>query len=200
MKNMLSIIIQSPSLFARLLNTLSLLEYMGARKILKSQKQITITTKILAHAAEELRHAQVLKRAALTIAPELCSNYSAHSLLCGRAATYYFHSVDYAVQNEFGHHNFQECYLSTTYLIEKRAIQFYTLFDEALIELQQPTIFRGILAEENRHLKDVADSLEFNACTDNKMQRITAKEERAFNTLLQIIQKTINREKHYHRA
>lgn len=197
MKNLIRTIIKIPTIYARLLNTLSLLEYMGARKIIRSQAQHSINQKILAHAAEELRHAQILKKAALKIAPELCDSYAPYSLLCSCAAVYYFHSIDYAVRKKFGQNNSWECYLYTTYLIERRAIQFYSIFDEVLIEQRQPTLFRGILAEEKRHLDDITAGVAFDATIDDTLQIIITKEESAFKNLLQIIQKTISQDKQY---
>lgn len=57
----LTALVKQPTLHARFLNTLSLLEFIGARKIMKSQEEDSVTPAVLAHATEEIRHAQVLK-------------------------------------------------------------------------------------------------------------------------------------------
>jgi hypothetical protein len=98
MKTILKRIIEDKEIYARFLNTLSLLEYVGARKILKSQSQDHIDEKVLAHISEELRHAQVLKRVALKNAPGICQTYAPAALFCGKEAFQYFQAVDQAVE------------------------------------------------------------------------------------------------------
>ncbi len=62
LNNILPTIIAQPQLHARWLNTLSLMENTGARKISASEDPVTVTYIILKHAAEEHRHAFYLKK------------------------------------------------------------------------------------------------------------------------------------------
>lgn len=187
MKTLLKNIITTPTLLARFLNTLSLLEYVGARKILKSQKYDQIDEQMLAHAAEEIRHAQVVKRAALKLAPELCNDYSEAALLCGKEAHDYFQTLDQAV-NEVVQANPKHAYLFTTYLIEIRAVEFYNLFDTALNEADKPAIFRGILVEEERHLAEILAALKTFDYADSKIEQLTYIEQQAFAKFMAAVQ------------
>src|SRR5262249_46788904 len=132
------------------------------RKILKSQPQQQLTSQILAHISEELRHAQVLKRAAVKIAPEHCKTYAPGDLLCGQEASQYIQTVDGAVAacvlkfnpaSDLYAEQFL-AYLYTTLIIEQRATNFYTLF-ESVLQASNLSVFRGILQEEEQHLAQV---------------------------------------------
>lgn len=184
MKNLILNIIDSPTTFARFLNTLSLLEYVGARKILKSQKYEHLNEKILGHAVEELRHAQVLKRASKKLAPMLCDSYDARALLCGNDAYHYFQTVDLTVEHSLDEKNVRHAYLYTTYLVEIRAIDFYTLCEQTLLELGKPSVFRGILVEEKSHLDDVLNDIKQTNNYEEKIKQLKISEAKAFQTFL----------------
>ncbi len=79
---------------ARFLNTLSLLEYIGVRKILKSQPAEGLSAEMLEHILEEARHAYVLKRLALRVGGESVATYAAPALLCGEEARRYIQTLD----------------------------------------------------------------------------------------------------------
>ena len=59
----------NPKLHAKFLNTLSFLEYTGARKIVKSQDAEDIDMEKLSHMAEEIRHALMFKRFSNKVSP-----------------------------------------------------------------------------------------------------------------------------------
>lgn len=191
MEKLLQKIITTPTIYARFLNTLSLLEYIGARKILKSQQHQHLTSKLLSHIGEELRHAQILKRAALKIEPNLCNTYTPESLLCGNAAHHYFQTVDHAPIHELNEHNPWHCYLYTTCIIEIRALAFYTTFETALRTLEKPSVFRGILAEEERHLEEVKNWLSAIPNYEQNLQRLKNIEEKEFAVFLLEVEKEI---------
>lgn len=156
MKTVLQKIVESTELLARFINTLSLLEYIGARKIIKSQPQESLNEEILAHMYEEVRHAQVLKRAALKLAPELCATYAKTALLKGDAACRYIQTVDHAAQEAFAERDPWRSYLYTTFLVEERANSLYPMIDEVLSAAGKNPLFRGILEEEQRHLAEIS--------------------------------------------
>ncbi|MEO5970724.1 MAG: hypothetical protein ABIQ95_12425 [Bdellovibrionia bacterium] len=149
----------NPELHARFLNTLSLLEYIGARKILKSQKEEKISSQILAHAAEEIRHAQTFKKLALKMSSGKLSTYSEDHLLCGKEAREYFQSLDQAVHAEIGEDSYTN-YLFTTLLIEERANQIYPIYEPVLARAGYPGVLKAIVKEEDSHLKDILTSLQ----------------------------------------
>ncbi len=191
MKSIIQKIIHCPINHAKFLNTLSLLEYIGARKILKSQQQENITEIMLAHAAEELRHAKILKKAALHIAPGICTTYQEHELLCGKHATRYFQNIDRSVQCHLKNDNSLQAYLYTTYLIEKRAISFYKLFDSVLLQLNKPTYFRGILVEEHQHLNEIIYYLNEMNCFSKHLNALIKLEQLEFENFMIIVENTL---------
>lgn len=188
MEKLLENIIATPVIYARFLNTLSLLEYIGARKILKSQHYQLLNTKLLSHMSEEMRHAQILKRAAMKISPD-CDTYMPKTLLCEGAAYHYFQTVDHAPAAEFNEHNPWHCYLYTTSVIEIRALNFYGIFEKVLKKLGNPSVFRGILAEEKRHLEQVSDWLHaIPNYSARHLERLKEIEEREFGVFLSAVE------------
>lgn len=155
-----------PDLHARFLNTISLLEYMGARKILKSQKEEKISSQILAHAAEEIRHAQSFKKLALKMSEGKLTSYSEEHLLCGQEAREYFQSLDQAVYAEFGDDSYTN-YLYTTLLIEERANQVYPVYEPVLARAGYPGVLKAIVREEDSHLKEILESLRISSGKQN---------------------------------
>ncbi len=157
----LKAILGSPSLHGRFLNTLSYLEYIGFRKIVKSQQAESLTLAILAHANEEGRHALLLKKLALRVGGEALSTYRAETLLCGREAEEYLQSLDAeaqllaeplllppAEQARF-------VYAYVTWLVEERALQVYGAYMKVAESMGLPTHFSGLLKEEDAHLREV---------------------------------------------
>src|SRR4051812_13000755 len=89
-----------PLLHARFINTISLLEYIGARKILKSQHESSISATVLGHVSEEIRHAQIFKSVALKMSGGELLTYDDRSLLAGPAARAYFQDLDHGIMAE----------------------------------------------------------------------------------------------------
>lgn len=148
-------------LHARFVNTVSLLEYIGARKILKSQKESRMTAELLAHVAEEIRHAQALKRVALKLSDGKLESYSQDELLAGSEARAYIQAVDHTplLGGEPSRDEFTS-YLYATLLIEERANRIYPLYEPILAEAGFPGVLRGILQEEEAHLHDIRQDIE----------------------------------------
>ena len=193
MKKLIKQIMSSDSLKARFLNTLSLLEYIGARKILKSQDQETFHAQLLNHVAEEIRHAQVLKRMALKIEPELCMTYAPNALFCGEEASHYFQVIDHAAQELFSERDTWISYLYTTYLIEKRATELYKSIDEVLVGLGGSPLFRGILVEEDRHLDEIKTALTQVPAARARLEKLEVVEAEAISQLIQVMEKALEK-------
>jgi hypothetical protein len=87
-------ILDDPNLHASWLNTFSYLEYVGFRKIVKSQASDSMSLETLGHAVEEGRHALRLKRLAVKVGGVAFDSYRAEKLLCGDAAEAYFQKLD----------------------------------------------------------------------------------------------------------
>lgn len=161
---LLATIVRNPDLHARWLNTFSFLEYVGFRKIIKSQKAEDLSLDTLLHANEEGRHALLLKKLALRVGGKAYDNYHAKSLLCGTQAEDYFQLLDRACEaslqaalpdQDVSHLT----YLYVTWLVEVRALSVYGLYLEALAEIGQESNLKGLLAEETRHLEHVETEL-----------------------------------------
>jgi hypothetical protein len=168
-----------PELHARFVNTLSLLEYIGARKILKSQKESRITAELLSHVAEEIRHSQALKRVALKLSGGELEGYSQDELLCGSEARAYIQAVDHTplLPGEPSRDAWTS-YLYTTLLIEERANRIYPLYEPILAEAGHPGVLKAILREEESHLADIRASLE--AAHAPELEPLREREEAAF--------------------
>lgn len=171
---------------AKFINTLSMLEYMGARKIFKSQRSGAVSLDLLSHISEEVRHAEVLKKLALKISDGKLISYSDEYLMCGQAARIYIQKVDHTAEQQFGKQNPWVSYLYTTLLLEERAKQIYPACG-ALVEKQGfPNVFKGILREEDRHLEAILQELGSTAeVTPEKLEILKTEEDQAFHQFLQ---------------
>ncbi len=154
-----SAIVADPALHARWLNTFSYLEYVGFRKIVKSQRAETLTSEILNHALEEGRHAQGLKQIALKIGGEAFATYAPQNMLCGEEAEDYFQTLDASCAEAFAdlpealRARLVYCYV--TWLVERRALQVYGVYKSALGRSPVAGRIAGLLMEEEKHLSDV---------------------------------------------
>jgi rubrerythrin len=151
-EKIISELLPRPEFHARFANTFSLLEYLGARKILKSQKSESISSELLAHISEEIRHAQILKRLALRLSTGKLDSYRDEHLLCGREARNYLQTIDEAGAKQLGLRGQKENYLLTTLLIEERASIIYPVYKRLLNDANIPNAIGAIVRDENTHL------------------------------------------------
>jgi hypothetical protein len=147
------------ALHARWLNTFSYLEYVGFRKIVKSQRAEILTAAILGHACEEGRHALGLKKLAIKLGGAQFDSYAPEALLCGEEAEAYFQNLDKACDEAFAGRSEAErgklVYCYVTWLVERRALDVYQTYKRALGESEIASKLGGLLAEETKHLADV---------------------------------------------
>jgi hypothetical protein len=157
-------VVADPQLHARWLNTFSFLEYIGFRKIVKSQRAETLSADVLAHALEEGRHALSLKKLAIKIGGKSFESYEPDALLCGEAAEDYFqmldHTCDEALSDQTEEVRSALVYLYVTWLVEIRALEVYTAYRKALAGVPATQALDGLLAEEEQHLARVAIKLQ----------------------------------------
>lgn len=158
-KNILQNVVANPEIHARFLNTLSLLEYIGARKIMKSQEESQINPAVLAHMTEEIRHAQILKKLAIKVGGESVLSYDEKSLLCGEEGRAYIQAIDRKACEVVGEKNALVNYLLTTLIVEERAQELYPYYDDLLAPLGLGGPLRAIFREEEEHLAQVISSL-----------------------------------------
>lgn len=148
-----------PEEHARFLNTLSLLEHIGSRKILTSQSRGPLDCEILKHLAEEARHAFFFKRTAERVAGRPL-DYSDSDAVMPSSARMYFGRLDAGVNRMLADEVTVEVpYLYVSMIVELRAIWTYRLYHDVLVESGLNISLKGLLAEEELHLPQMADRL-----------------------------------------
>jgi hypothetical protein len=166
MKQLLQQIVGDDNIHCKFLNTLSLLENTGARKISASEHPLTVNLIILKHAAEEARHAYYLKKQIDKIIPDYCTDYSFQFLLAPITSYHYLKLLDHFtsayIKKELklsGAGLVNASYLLVTYAIEMRADQLYPLYQEVLDEAKHKVNVKSIIAEETGHLEEMTRAL-----------------------------------------
>src|SRR5947207_8725796 len=81
MKQIIDKIITIPAMHSRWLNTLSMMENAGAKKIKNCEDPVFVNEIILKHSAEEARHAYYLKKQISKIEENACPTYERKYLL-----------------------------------------------------------------------------------------------------------------------
>ena len=166
-EDLLPSILEQPRLHARMINTWSMLEYIGTRKILKSQDAAGITLSLLAHIQEEIRHAQMLKKLALDLSQGELTSYREEHLLCGKSAREYFQTIDLESERRIKASGKFQNYLLTTLLIEERAKKIYPVYGKALEGSSYAAVIRAILKDEENHLREVTEEFKIPVQTDS---------------------------------
>ena len=158
-------IVAEPFLHARMVNTLSRMEYVGVRKILKARHIDQLDLEGVQHIVEEASHALKLKKAAVKLqggSQQGIRTYSADDTLAGDGAEDYLQGVDRACEKLLESFGFGEPlrseanYLLSTLAIEIRAEAFYPLYEKILRQADAPFSVRSILKDEVRHLAEMA--------------------------------------------
>jgi hypothetical protein len=166
MENLLNTIVADADLHARWLNTLSLMENTGARKISASEDMATVTYIILKHAAEEHRHAFYLKKQLEKVGTNLCPTYATEYLIAPSESKYYLNLLDVEVcrylKRELeltGAELRFAAYLLVTYAIEVRADELYPVYQTALEAAGSKVNVKSIILEEEGHLEEMINQL-----------------------------------------
>lgn len=165
-KQLLARIVSDTEKHARWLNTLSLMENTGARKISASEHKTEVTLIILKHAAEEHRHAYYLKKQIAKLDASLCLTYADEYLLATSNSRYYLNMLDVKVckylktsLNISGNDLRFAAYLLVTYAIEVRADELYPVYQEILDEAASKINVKSIILEEEGHLEEMIAQL-----------------------------------------
>jgi len=166
MEKLLKMIVENPDTHARWLNTLSMMENAGAKKIKNCEHPVFVNEIILKHSAEEARHAYYLKKQIQKIKKNSCPTYEKRYLLAPDFSYYYLHSLDVKVcrylKTKYGYKNDKlkyAAYLLVTYAIEVRADELYPIYQEILSEFDSPVNVKSIIAEEENHLEEMVHQL-----------------------------------------
>ncbi|MCU7548109.1 hypothetical protein OCK74_03235 [Chitinophagaceae bacterium LB-8] len=166
MQALLHKIIEQPELHAYWLNTLSMMENVGAKKIKKCEHPIFVNEVILKHASEEARHAFYLKKQIQKIRKDACPTYEWQYLLAPKSSYAYLNQLDIDVcrylksKHELKHERLKyAAYLLVTYAIEVRADELYPIYQDVLRAYKSPVSVRNIIAEEQNHLEEMEKQL-----------------------------------------
>lgn len=157
-QNLLTKIISNDHLHARWLNSLSYLEYRGARKILRSQNTENINLNMLQHIFEESKHALFFKKKAVRIGGQSFDNYHQLNTLQFSAVKNYFYCLDQLIHHYLVEKmiNAREAYQLTSWLIEQRALIVYQIYNQLLIQYHFDFNMQFLLNEEEQHFKEVS--------------------------------------------
>jgi len=167
LKNIFTTIVNNDTLHARFLNTLSLMENTGARKISASEDPSTVTYIILKHAAEEHRHAFYLKKQIEKIEGVNLPTYAPEYLLAATHSKRYLNQLDIDACRYLkeklaltGKELRFAAYLLVTYAIEVRADELYPVYQDVLNETGSKINVKSIILEEEGHLEEMINQLQ----------------------------------------
>jgi len=178
-----------PPVHARFLNTLSLLEHIGSRKIMASQSGPGLSNETLRHLAEETRHAYFFKRTAENLAKRTL-DYEAGNTIAGAGARAYMGRLDAEIASELGDGaELALPYLYMSLIVEFRAVWLYRLYQPALAEHWTGITLRSVLAEEELHLAAMLARLsELDAAVATRIDRFCVLEDKRFRALWDVIE------------
>lgn len=165
MQQLLELIVKTPELHCKWINTLSSLENSGAKKIAACEHPTLVKEEILKHASEEFRHAYYLKRQIGRVAHESFPNYSFEYILGGVSSLHYLNALDlkasrYLKNTGISKSAIKEAsYLLVTYAIELRAGEIYPIYEEILRKTGSRVTVKSILIEEKEHLEEMIEGL-----------------------------------------
>lgn len=144
------------------LNTLSMMENAGARKISRCEHPVFVSEIILKHASEESRHAYYLKKQIAKVAEGEFRTYERKNVYAPAISMYYLHQLDIevcrylrTVHHKEGADLKYAAYLLVTYAIEVRADALYPAYQQALDEVGSKVNVKSIIMEEIGHLAEM---------------------------------------------
>lgn len=201
LSELLDRIIAEPGTHARFVNTLSRLEYVGVRKMLKSRRAERLDLDGLQHLLDEAVHALRLKKIAVALAATASdagvTTFSAADTLAGDAGERYFQELDRAAETVLASVpeslRAETNYLLTSAAIEVRAQMFYPLYERRLRALGATFSVSSITKDESRHLADMADRLAAGLGDwRSTLEPLLAEEERLFAGFLDAIGESLD--------
>ncbi len=146
-----------PALEGRWLNTLSLLEFIGARKISRTVADRHPSAEVLGHLADETRHALAFKRLASEVLGGEPTEY-----LCGAEAVGWFQTLDRELaawaRGVLGREEVRLQYLLTTTLVEQRAMVLYPLYKASTSRPSVREELGRVVTEEQSHRRAIEDA------------------------------------------
>jgi len=167
LQTLLTQIVANTDLHARWLNTLSMMENTGARKISAAEDKVTVDLLMLKHAAEEARHAFYLKKQIQRLNDADYPTYEPAYLLAPQESHAYLNRLDVQVCRYLkdalqlaGPELKYAAYLLVTYAIEVRADELYPIYQDILTEAGSKVNVKSIIVEEEGHLAEMLRQME----------------------------------------
>lgn len=200
LKSVVEKIVVSEALHAKWLNSLSMMENTGARKISKYEHPVHTNIIVLKHAAEEARHAYYLKKQIGKLGKEICPDYSYPYLLAPIESYHYLNMLDVEacryLRSKLGLEGRalkHGAYLLVTYSIEVRADMLYGIYQDALSRHGSKVNVKSIIAEEEGHLEEMQRMLvDFHPNWKILADDMCAVENRLFNNWVTAIERMLN--------
>lgn len=155
-------VIQSSHKHYLWLRSLSYLEFIGYRKMVKSLGYLGVEKGSFHHLHDEIQHSFLLKEVAEKsfVEPEIRELFG-HSFI--EIAENYFQSLDGAIQNwvkiQLGKDSPYLCYMLTSYLVEKRAMKIYPAYYHRLKETPLKFTLQKIIKDEREHLNYLEEKI-----------------------------------------
>jgi len=198
-KSLIETVVANNDIHAKWLNTLSMMENTGARKISKFEHPVLTDIVILKHAAEEARHAYYLKKQISKLAAE-SPDYSFPYLLSPMESYHYLHSLDVLVSRYLkterkmeGREMMFGAYLLVTYAIEVRADMLYGIYQDVLANAGSKVNVKSIIAEEEGHLAEMNRMLkEFSTDWEVMAKDVLEIEDKLFVTWVKALQNELS--------
>jgi hypothetical protein len=196
LQDILDRIVPAHDLHGKWLNSLSMMENTGARKISRYEHPIHTDITVLKHAAEEARHAYYLKKLIGKLPEVTCPDYSHPYLLAPLESQQYLNLLDVEacryLKNTLGLSGRElkhGAYLLVTYSIEVRADMLYGVYQDALTKYGSKVNVKSIIAEEEGHLEEMTRMLqEFRPNWEQLAADVCQIEDRLFTAWITAVQ------------
>lgn len=173
------------------LRSLSYLEYIGYRKMVKALGYHQVNKGVYHHLTDEIQHSFMLRELAekgyrLEDSPDFGAEYL-------EIAEEYFQKIDGAihdwVEKFCGEENPFLCYLLTSYIVEKRAMQVYPQYYNRLSEIPSKAIIQKIIKDESEHLSYLETQMsQLPGWTEEKGEGLLGMEDACFESYLKKMQ------------
>jgi len=193
-------IVANDAWHGRWLNSLSMMENTGARKISRYEDPVHSDIVVLKHAAEEARHAYYLKKLIGKLPDVHCPDYTFPYLVAPTESHHYLHMLDVEA-SRYLKENMQlsgralkhGAYLLVTYAIEVRADMLYGIYQDALTRHHSKVNVKSIIAEEEGHLAEMQRMLQdFHPDWATLAADICAVEDRLFNNWINAVSRELS--------
>lgn len=203
LERLIETIVENNDLHACWLNSLSMMENVGARKISASEHPTRVNLTILKHAAEEARHAFLLKRQIGKLVD--LANYPTYEsayLLAPRHSYHYLQALDVAVSRYIKEHFAltdydlkYAAYLLVTYAIEVRADELYPVYQKVLTRTDSKVHVKMIIVEEEGHLQEMVEQLQdFSPDWKQHAEAVCKIEQQLFEAWIREVEKEVESE------